>query len=60
MVDSASDIEERTPVAEEEPTVCDGGIEVMWIEVEEVEEKSRDSVDVDPGHVGVPLIVVQY
>jgi hypothetical protein len=28
--------------------------------VEEVEEKSRDSVDVDPGHVGVPLIVVQY
>ena len=40
MVGGASDMEEGPPVAEEEPIVCDEGIGVMWVGVEEVEENA--------------------
>lgn len=54
-------MEERSSVAENKFIVCDEGIGVMmWVEVEEAEEKPWNSANVDRGHVGFPLIVVQY
>ena len=56
-VDGGIEKVDGTPVAEEESIVCDEGVGVMLVEVE---EEKPDFADGDLVHNGVPLIVVQY
>jgi hypothetical protein len=57
VVGSAADTERDSPLMGEEPVLCEEGSLVASIEEREVDETTPVP---DQGHVGVPLIVVQY
>jgi len=56
-VGSAADTERDSPLMDEDPVLCEEGSLVASIEEREVDETTPVP---DQGHVGVPLIVVQY